>query len=144
MTEPSDVRWRQRLDNYLRAFKKLDEAVALGRARELSDLEQQGLVQAFEYTHELAWKLLKDYLQHKGFTDLIGSRDATRAAFQNELLSDGEAWMDMIKARNLTSHTYDEGVAHAICEDILHRFHPALAALAVRFVALRDRVPSGP
>lgn len=134
-----DVRWQQRLGSYLRAFRKLDEAVVLVRERQLSDLERLGLVQAFEFTHELAWNLLKDYLTDQGIAGLIGSRDATRAAFRNALVTDGEAWMDMIQARNLTSHTYNEDVVQGVAADIASRFHPALLDLRDRFTAILAR-----
>ena len=89
MADP-DVRWRQRFDNFQRALQVLERGVELARQRPLSELEQQGLIQGFEFSHELAWNLLKDYLQHQGITGIIGSRDATRLAFQNDLISDGE------------------------------------------------------
>ena len=76
-----DVRWHQRLANYRRALAQLQRAVVLRQARELSELEQQGLIQAFEYTHELAWKVMKDYLRSLGMDALLASRDSTRAAF---------------------------------------------------------------
>lgn len=53
-----DIRWKQRLTNYTRAFQSLTEAVELSQQRGLSALEQQGLIQSFEFTHELAWKEL--------------------------------------------------------------------------------------
>ena len=102
----ADIRWIRRFQNYGRVMARLSEAVALSRQRELSELEEQGLIHTFESTHELAWNVLKDYLEAQGFAELIGSKNATRQAFKNGLLEDGEAWMDMIRARNLTSHTY--------------------------------------
>ena len=131
-----DIRWKQRFDNFLKAYQTLVEAVALAQTRELSKLEQQGLIQGFEFTHELAWNVLKDYLEEQGFVGLIGSRNATREAFKNGLIGDGEAWMDMIKARNLTSHTYNPQVAQSIVASILTRFYPAFAAMAQTFAAL--------
>lgn len=133
-----DIRWRQRFDNYLRAFQSLVEAVELSQTRSLSKLERQGLIQAFEFTHELAWNLLKDYLSYQGFIDIVGSRDATRLAFKNLLIMDGESWMDMIKARNLSSHTYNPDVAASIEKDILTRFHPAFCALKEKFTLLEQ------
>ena len=112
--DKKDVRWRQRFQNYQQALSRLTEAVALSRQRPLSDLEQQGLVQVFEFTHELAWSVLKDYLEEQGFVDIIGSKNATREAFKNGLLDDGDSWMEMIRARNLTSHTYNEALAEEI------------------------------
>jgi nucleotidyltransferase substrate binding protein (TIGR01987 family) len=124
-----DIRGQQRFSNYGRAMQTLGEAVALAAERPLSNLEQQGLIQAFEFTHELGWNVLKDYLEFKGITGLIGSRDASRSAFSNALITDGEAWMDMIKARNQTSHTYNLEVANEVAQSILSRFYPAFVAL---------------
>lgn len=140
MTE--DIRWKQRFNNYLRAMQSLSRAVALSEQRELSELEQQGLIQGFEFTHELGWKVLKDYLEAQGLVGLIGSKNATREAFKNALIVDGEAWMDMIKARNLTLQSYDTAIAASIVSDVLQRFYPAFSALAEMFAALRDQ-PEG-
>lgn len=133
-----DIRWKQRFNNYSKAFQTLVEAVELTRTRDLSKLEEQGLIQSFEFTHELAWNVLKDYLEEKGIVGLIGSKDATRAAFKNGLIEDGEAWMTMIEDRNKTSHTYDPAVAHAVVENILERFYPAFEQMAKKFTALND------
>ena len=137
--ENQDIRWKQRFHNYLKAFQTLIEAVELARTRKLSKLEQQGLIQGFEFTHELAWNVLKDYLEHKGFVDLIGSRDATRTAFKNGLIEDGDAWMAMIKARNQTSHTYNIELAENVAEDILHSFYPVFEKMAQKFTQLREQ-----
>ena len=134
MTE--DIRWRQRFSNFHRALQTLADAVELARQRPLSKLEQQGLIRGFEFTHELAWNVLKDYLDAQGYVSLIGSRNATRQAFKDGLIQDGEAWMDMIKARNLTSHTYNPTVAEGIATDILTRFYPAFVAMGDIFAAL--------
>lgn len=131
-----DIRWKQRFDNYLKAFQTLVEAVELARTRELSKLEQQGLIQGFEFTHELAWNVLKDYLEEQGFVSIIGSKNATRGAFKNGLIADGDAWMDMIKARNLTSHTYNTEIAQSIVKNILERFYPAFESMAKKFSEL--------
>lgn len=133
----SDVRWKQRFDNYTRALQTLRRAVALSEQRELSELEQQGLIQSFEFTHELAWKVLKDYLEEQGFVSIIGSKNATREAFKNGLIGNGQSWMDMIKARNLTSHTYNLDTAKSIAKDILTRFYPAFTAMEQHFGQLR-------
>ncbi|MBA4366497.1 MAG: nucleotidyltransferase [Desulfobacterium sp.] len=134
MTE--DIRWKQRFDNYLRAFQTLRRAVELAAQRDLSELEQQGLIQGFEFTHELAWNVLKDYLEEQGFVGIIGSKNATREAFKNGLIENGEVWMDMIKARNRTSHAYNSETAEEIVEAILTSFYPAFEQLAGKFTAL--------
>jgi nucleotidyltransferase substrate binding protein (TIGR01987 family) len=137
-----DIRWRQRFSNYLKALETLSRAVALSEQRPLSELEQQGLIQGFEFTHELGWNVLKDYLENQGIAGLVGSRDATRAAFKNGLILEGEAWMDMIKARNLTSHTYNTAIAEGIVRDVLARFYPAFAAMAQTFTSLGAQADS--
>jgi nucleotidyltransferase substrate binding protein (TIGR01987 family) len=109
-----DIRWQQRFSNYKKALHQLGEAVALSKNRELSDLEKQGVIQAFEYTHELAWTTLKDFLDFRGQRDIYGSKDASRKAFQLGIVEDGEGWMDMIQSRNKTSHTYNKETAEEI------------------------------
>lgn len=111
-----DVRWEQRFSNYRKALSQLKKFIDKGE--ELSDLEKQGLVKAFEYTYELAWTTLKDFLEFSGQRDIYGSRDVTRKAFELGLIEDGEGWMDMLQSRNLTSHTYNEEVAEEICQAV--------------------------
>ncbi|SHD76664.1 nucleotidyltransferase substrate binding protein [Schnuerera ultunensis] len=111
-----NIRWIQRFANYKRALSQLRNAVELMEERELSILEKQGVIQSFEYTHELAWKTLKDFLEHRGSIGIYGSRDATKKAFALGLIEDGEIWMEMIKSRNLTSYTYDERTADEIID----------------------------
>lgn len=134
-----DIRWKQRFSNYLRAFQTLVDAVELADVRELSNLEQQGLIQSFEFTHELAWNVLKDYLEHQGIAGLVGSRDASRAAFKNGLIEDGDSWMKMIEARNQTSHTYNLAVAQAVVHNSRTLFYPAFSSLAKRFISLSSQ-----
>ena len=128
-----DIRWKQRFENFQRAFKQLSLAMDLKAQRPLSDLEQQGLIQGFEFTHELAWNVLKDYLEMEGIQGLIGSRSTAREAFKRGLVMDGEAWMDMIEKRNLSSHTYNQTVALTIVEAIAERYYPAFCELQQRF-----------
>lgn len=115
-----DIRWKQRFSNYNKAFIQLQKFID---KKELNELEEQGLVQAFEFTHELAWNTLKDYFEYQGNTSITGSRDATREAFNNGLLLNGEIWMEMIKSRNQTSHTYNEKVIAEIKEKILNLYY---------------------
>jgi nucleotidyltransferase substrate binding protein (TIGR01987 family) len=133
---PEDARWKQRFQNFNLALTTLSEAHALAQARPLTKLEAQGLIQGFEFTHELSWNVLKDYLEAQGFPNIIGSRNATRHAFKEALIENGEVWMDMIKARNLTSHTYNLDVAQQISSDILQRFYPSFVQMAATFKTL--------
>ncbi|MGC8785257.1 MAG: nucleotidyltransferase substrate binding protein [Armatimonadota bacterium] len=127
-----DVRWIQRLAHFRRALAKLQEAVRLAQQRSLSELEEQGLIQSFEYTHELAWKTLKDFLESRGVRNLYGSRDTTREAFKRGLLANGEVWMKMIESRNLTSHTYNESIARQVVDAVLHQYVAELVSLKER------------
>ncbi len=138
MTEPLP-RWRLRLDNYRRALARLDEAVQLARQRPLSDLERQGLIQAFEFSFELAWNLLKDYLDYQGASLITGSRDAIREAFARGLIDAGEVWLGMLQDRNRTVHTYNEPVAAAIAERILQHYHPLFQQLSASMEQLARR-----
>lgn len=103
----------------------------------LSDLEKDGLIQRFEYTHELAWKVMKDYLKYQGTVDLGGSRDAIREAFKINLVEDGESWMDMIKSRNLTAHTYNDSVASEIFLKIVINYYPLFKSFQIQMEGLR-------
>jgi nucleotidyltransferase substrate binding protein (TIGR01987 family) len=132
-------RWLHRLDSYHRALARLDDAVALMEERALSELEQQGLIQAFEFTYELAWRLLKDYLEWQGAAGLSGSRDSLREAFKAGLVADGHAWMAMLEDRNRTVHTYNEETAKAIVTAIRERYVRHLDELARTFDQLQRR-----
>ena len=131
-----DVRWRQRLSNYTMALRRLVDAVELAGQRPLTQLEQQGLIQAFEFTHELAWNVMRDYFYWQGNSAIAGSRDATREAFSSGLLEDGEGWMAMIKSRNLSSHTYNQSVADAIAGAVISLYCPLMLAFERRMQAI--------
>jgi len=140
MADP-DVRWLQRLENYSKALATLQRALEIASQRALSELEEQGLIQAFEFTHELSWLLLKDYLADQGVSGISGSRDAVREAVVRELLPAGteDIWMAMIRSRNLTSHTYNPALAHEIAELIQRSYAPALQGLQQELLARAQR-----
>ena len=133
-----DIRWQQRFANYCKAFSQIKQAVDLARQRKLSELERQGLIQAFEYTHELAWKTMKDFLESRGNASIYGSRDATREAFKLGLIQDGEVWMDMIKNRNRSSHTYNEATAEEIANAIVEEYLQEFETFQQTFEALKN------
>ena len=124
-----DIRWQQRFDNYKRALQQLTAAVELSAQREFTELEKQGVIQGFEFVHELAWNVLKDLLELEGIQGIVGSRGAVREAFKRGLLADGELWLDMIDKRNLTSHTYNAELAQDMVNTIVHRYYPSFVAL---------------
>lgn len=134
------IRWEQRFSNFVKALRKLSQAVEYIKQHfidedkpvgggdvdhVLDEMIREGLIQRFEYTHELAWNVMKDYATYQGNPNVGGSRDATREAFQLKLVSDGKVWMDMIGSRNKTSHTYDEGTAEEIYSKIMNAYYPA-------------------
>ena len=137
MTGNKDIRWEHRFSNFNKALKKLSDAITFIKenidqlaendsAEEvLDEILKEGLIQRFEYTHELAWNVLKDFLTEIGDVTIYGSKDATKEAFQAGLIKDGEVWMEMIKSRNKTSHTFNEEIADEIYTKILNEYYPA-------------------
>ena len=122
----NDIRWCQRFSNYRKALSSLTEFVEWG---DLNKLEEQGLIKAFEYTYELAWTTLKDFLEDQGHQDIAGSRDAFRKAFSVGVIEDGEVWMSMLKSRNKTSHTYNQVTAHDIATSVIDSYYPMFCSL---------------
>jgi nucleotidyltransferase substrate binding protein (TIGR01987 family) len=127
--ENKDIRWKQRFQNFKKAFNQLEKAV---NTPDLNELERQGLIKAFEFTYELAWTTLKDFLIEKGYTDLIGSKDTLRQAFQVGLISDGDIWMEMVKSRNLTAHTYNQDTAESIEDDVINQYYSLFKQLITK------------
>ena len=139
MKKEDDIRWHQRFSNFKKALKQLEKAIRLSEQRELSELEKQGLIQAFEFTHELAWNVMKDFFEYQGNTSISGSRDAAREAFNKGLIENGEAWMDMIKSRNKSSHTYNEEIAEEISDAIYKEYYPVFVELQKKFMSLKKK-----
>ena len=137
-----DIRWVQRLSNYRRALAKLSRAVETLSDTEnldeaIQELVKEGLIQRFEYTHELAWKVIKDYAEYQGYTDVRGSRDAFRKGLQMGIIENPE-WMDSIEDRNLTSHNYDEDTAQEIYDDIITKYYPLFVKLENKMTILMN------
>jgi nucleotidyltransferase substrate binding protein (TIGR01987 family) len=118
--DKQDIRWKQRFDHFSNAFRQLKNAKQLRLEREFTELELQGVIQVFEVSQELSWKVMKDFLEEQGKTDLFGSKNAVKEAFNLGLIANGEVWFDMIKSRNLTSHIYDHSEIVAILDTILN------------------------
>jgi nucleotidyltransferase substrate binding protein (TIGR01987 family) len=128
-----DIRWIQRFNNYRNALARLGEAVALAEERDLSDLEQQGLIQGFEFTFDLAWKTLQDYLRHhKRPNDNGGPNVIIEQALADGIIKGDEVWKAMKKSRDLTSHSYDGETADDIAENILDTYHGLFIQLETR------------
>ena len=124
-----DIRWRQRFENFDRAFGLLREALANGQEN-LSPLEQEGATQRLEYTLELAWKCMKDYLEDSGVTISPATpRQVIKEAFVAKIITDGQTWIDMLNHRNLLSHTYDFAVFEEAIRATADRYLPTLQSL---------------
>jgi nucleotidyltransferase substrate binding protein (TIGR01987 family) len=125
-----DIRWQQRFENFESAFLLLRSALENRATGAFNDLELEGLVQRFEYTFELAWKTLKDYLEHAGVVlPQVTPSAVIKSAFAAKLIEDGQTWMDMLKHRNLMSHTYDS-----------QKFGEAVAAIHARYLGALGQV----
>ena len=131
-----DIRWKQRLQNWNRALAQLTRFM---QRDALHELEEQGLIQSFEYNHELAWNTQKDFLQDQGFTELFGSKNVAKKAFEIGLIKNGELWLDMIKSRNLTSHTYNEAITRQIVDAIVHQYFAELCELNTKLNKLAEK-----
>lgn len=130
-----NIRWKQRFSNFKKALIQLKEGIELANQRNLSRLEEQGLIQCFEYTYELAWNVLKDFLQNQG-TQVFGPRDAIQEGFKANLIQEGEKWMEMFKDRNKTSHTYNSQTAKEIASAIQNCYFELFNALKNKFNSL--------
>lgn len=109
MEQVTDIRWIQRYANFHKACERLLEVTQAERIiDDYSELELEGLVQRFEYTFELAWKVLQDLLLYKGYDFMLGPNGTMKMAFEDGLISDHDGWRKMAKSRNILSHVYDE------------------------------------
>ena len=133
-------RWEQKLQSYHKALNRVAEVVNVMDKRQLNDFEADGLIQRFEFTFELAWKLMKSYAEFQGTDkEIMGSRDAIRWAFENKIINDSGIWMEMVKRRNDTSHTYDEETAAEVVIRIKDSYYQAFMALYDRMKSLASK-----
>ncbi|MDB4926933.1 nucleotidyltransferase substrate binding protein [Mucilaginibacter sp.] len=136
MASTEDIRWHQRFANYCKALKQLEKFILKG---ELSELEEQGLIKAFECTFELAWNTMRDYLDYQGILNVAGSRDTIREAFRINLISNGEEWMNMLVIRDLTSYSYNEETADEIASAVVNSYFDLFKSLEIKFENLKSR-----
>ncbi len=127
-----DIRWKQRFSNFKKAFIQLTEFID---KEELNKFEVQGLIQCFEYTFELAWKTMKDYLEQEGF-EVKSPRSAIQTAFQIQLVTDGHTWIDALEKRNLMAHTYDEEKASEAEVLIRNNYYTLIKELCLKLEGL--------
>ena len=122
MDELKDIRWKQRFENFNKSYILLEK---YSKKSNLNELEQAGIIQFFEMTFELAWKVLKDYLEKDGFM-VKSPREAIKQAFQNDLINDGHIWIEALANRNLTTHTYDSELSNKIVKEIVDKYFPEI------------------
>lgn len=147
-----DIRWEQRFGNFNKALRRLEDSINYIKRNysdieslendedfdhALNDLIKQGLIQSFEFTHELAWNVIKDFATYQGNPVIRGSRDATREGFAMDLIDNGEVWMEMIKSRNETSHTYEDATATEIFGKIIREYFPAFKRFQQKMELIR-------
>lgn len=131
-----DVRWIQRLSNYCKALAWLGDAVRKYNESQ-DDIVRLAVVKCFEFTHELAWKVMKDYAEYQGYQDIQGSRDAIRRALAMGIITD-PVWMDSIKSRNLTAHTYDNETADEVVKSVVSTYYPLFQDLETTMTAILE------
>jgi nucleotidyltransferase substrate binding protein (TIGR01987 family) len=130
-----DIRWRQRQQNFEKAYLHLQQAVEIA---EPDIVQRAGLIQFFEMTFELAWKMVKDYLEEQGFSEVKSPRDTLKKAFEIELITAGELWLQLLQDRNLMAHTYNEETAQEVESLIRESYFPLLTDLRQTFAALQE------
>lgn len=133
MTDDKDVRWLQRYYRFKEALSRLTSVTDSDRAAsDLSDLEKSGLIRWFEFSYELAWKVMQDLLVSKGYEFVKGPNGTLQMALQDGLISDQDGWREMAKARTMAAHTYDEDEANEIVERIYSEFSRLLTMLSIK------------
>lgn len=135
----TDIRWQQRFNNYKKAVYQLHSAIEEYADTDMAIIKE-GIIQRFEFTHELAWKLMQDILKSQGETDVFGSKSATRLAFNRGIIQQGEIWLAMISSRNITVHTYDENILNTEFNKVVSDYLPLFIQLQKRVEALWEHL----
>jgi len=139
MEAKQDIRWLQRFNSFQLALGKLKEVVNQYKPENLSELEKEGLIQRFEYTYELSWKMLQDLLKHRGYTDFAGPNMTLQLAFKDNYITDHDGWRNMKRGREATSHTYNKADAAKIVEDIYREYAKLLIELENKMLKIRKK-----
>jgi nucleotidyltransferase substrate binding protein (TIGR01987 family) len=124
-----DIRWHQRFLSLKKAFNQLERFIA---EEELNEMEEQGLIKAFEYTYELSWKTLQDLLKEKGYNDILGPKPVIEQSFQDGYITKGKEWLKMHNSRNLTTHSYDKETADEIVLQIRENYFGLFKELQIK------------
>ena len=138
--EQSDIRWKQRFDNLQRAYQRLRWALEIHQQDPSDELIRMAVIKAYEFTFELSWKTLKDFLAYNGI-DAKLPREVLKQAFTTGLVSDGQLWIDMLEERNLMAHTYDDTRARKAVHQIQERYFSGLQQLHDLLASKRQEAP---
>jgi nucleotidyltransferase substrate binding protein (TIGR01987 family) len=122
-------RWKERFKSYSQALSQLESAL---QQKRFSVLEKDGVIKRFEFTFELAWKTLQDKLYDEGYLTTKGPKPVIKQAFNNAMITDGQAWMDMLTDRNNSTHLYDESAAASIFDRIQISYFKLLQELKLK------------
>ena len=132
-------KWLERLSTFKNAIARMAEVVELSKQRTLNQFERDSLIKRFEFTYEMAWKLMMSFEKENGVTELLGSKDVVRTAFSMSLIDNGEAWLEMIDDRNKTSHLYDEEMAADVVDGIINTYYPLFMELQNKMDQIAQR-----
>jgi nucleotidyltransferase substrate binding protein (TIGR01987 family) len=138
--EQSDIRWKQRFDNLQRAYQRLRWAMEIYQQDPSDELIGMAVIKAYEFTFELSWKTLKDFLAYNGI-DAKLPREVLKQAFATGLVSEGQLWIDMLEERNLMAHTYDDTRARKAVDQIQERYFSGLQQLHDLLATKRQEAP---
>ena len=123
---------QKKVEQYCQALSKLEEAVQIYEKTSQDELYRDGLIQRFEFTVELAWKSIKEFLEDQGMLiSITAPRGVLKEGYAAGVIQDAGAWNAIITSRNITSHMYDKETAESVARQICYDFLPALQALAL-------------
>lgn len=137
--EEKKPKWHERLAIYKNAIDRLAEVIALSKQHPLNQFERDSLIKRFEFSYEMAWKLMMSYEKENGIVEVLGSKDVIRQAFKLSIVNNGETWLEMVDARNKTSHLYDEEMATDVVDEIIYTYYPLLTELRDTMVQMANR-----
>jgi len=136
--EEKQPKWIERLEVFRNAIARLNEVIEIGKQRSLNQFERDSLIKRFEFSYEMAWKLMMSYEKDNGVIGILGSKDVVRHAFSMSLIDNGEAWLEMIDDRNKTSHLYDEEMAIDVIDAITHTYFPLFQELLLKMEQIKN------
>mgnify|MGYP002860247249 FL=1 len=137
--EGKQPKWLERLSIFSNAVARLAEVIELRKQRPLNQFECDSLIKRFEFSYEMAWKLMMSYEKENGITELLGSKDVVRQAYRMSLIENGEAWLEMIDDRNKTSHLYDEEMAADVIDEIVNTYYALFFELKSKMDEIADK-----